>query len=443
MLTKPSLPRLLKDSGELASSWTGRIGERTMRIFLSILLLCGTTAVTGIAGDWPHWRGPGFYGVSDETNLPVQFGHERNVTWKLAMPAWSGSTPIIWGERIFLNVADGGSLYLWSIDRKDGAVLWKKHLSDGDHKEMKQNMSSPSPVTDGKTVWVMTGTGILKAFDFAGAELWARNIQKDHGRFGLNFGYASSPLLHDGDLFLQVLHGMKTDDPSYLLRVNGATGKTLWRVERPSDAIHESPDAYNTPALLEAGGTARIVVSGADYVTGHDPETGREVWRVGGLNPRNASDYRIISSSVVADGFLYVPTRRRPFQAFRTGSGEPRLVWSFDRGPDVPSPVTDGKYMYLFDDRGVVHCLDAKTGAIIWGPERIQPATYSSSPVLADGKLYISNEDGQTVVVKAGPEFEILATNQMEGYTLSSPAISDGQLFLRTAEWLYCIGKRQ
>ena len=126
----------------------------------------------------------------------------------------------------------------------------------------KQNMSSPSPVTDGRRVWVMTGTGVLKSFDFNGTETWARDIQKDYGRFGLNWGYASSPLLHDGSLFIQVLHGMRTDDPSYLLRVDATTGKTLWRVERPTRAIRESPDSYATPALLKLGARAEIVVSG-------------------------------------------------------------------------------------------------------------------------------------------------------------------------------------
>lgn len=400
-----------------------------------------------LAGNWPHWRGPDFYGVSGETRLPVKWSHEENITWRLAMPAWSGSTPIIWGEHIFLNVAESGSIHLWAVDRNKGDVLWKKHLSDGDERRRKQNMSSPSPVTDGKKVWVMTGTGILKAFDFSGKELWVRDIQKDYGEFGLNHGYASSPLLYQGDLIVQVLHGMLTDDPSYILRIDGATGKNKWRVVRPTDAIRESPDNYATPAVVRADGAEQIVISGGDYVTGHDPQTGRELWRGGGLNPDNHPMYRTIASTVVHDDMFYVPSRRKPLIAFRAGGkGDittSHRAWVFDSGPDVPSPVTDGKYLYAFDDKGIVYCLDAKTGKTIWGPERIQPATYSSSPVLADGKLYMSNEDGQTVVVKAGPKFEVLAVNQLEGYTLSSPAISDGQLFLRTADWLYCVGKRQ
>ena len=207
--------------------------------------------------------------------------------------------------------------------------------------------------------------------------------------------------------------------------------------------------ALGPPRLLAVKGTTRteLIITGGDYVTGHDPATGKELWRGAGLNPQKATNYRIISSPVVHDDLVYVPTRRKPFQAFRVGgSGDvtnSHLVWKFDRGPDVPSPLADGTYLYLFDDKGIVHCHDAKTGVIIWGPERIEPATYSSSPVLADGKIYMSNEDGQTIVMKAGPEFKVLSVNQMEGFTLSSPAISDGQIFIRTAEWLYCIGDRQ
>ncbi|MGH9852916.1 MAG: PQQ-binding-like beta-propeller repeat protein, partial [Blastocatellia bacterium] len=199
-----------------------------MRRALTFVLI--TTVLTFIvsvavvtAENWPQWRGPALNGVSNEKNLPVKWTTEENVTWKLPMPAWSGATPIIWGNYIFLNVSDGGpnrtvkgDLHLWCVDRTKGTVLWKKFLSSGDTKMQKQNMSSPSPVTDGRNVWVMTGTGVLKAFDFKGNEVWARDIQKDYGKFGLNHGYASSPLLYQDSLFVQVLHGMKTDDPSYV-----------------------------------------------------------------------------------------------------------------------------------------------------------------------------------------------------------------------------------
>lgn len=413
---------------------------------LPAVLLAGLSISIASAENWPQWRGPNRNGISSEKNLPVKWSAEENITWKLAMPSWTGSTPIIWGELIFLNVAEGDDLSLWCIDRSKATPIWKKYLGGGNVKMRKQNMSSPSPVTDGRNVWVMTGTGILKGFDFKGNELWARDIQKDYGKFGLNWGYASSPLLHEDSLYVQVLHGMRTDDPSYVMRIDKKTGKTLWRVERPTDAIRESPDSYTTPALLRVGNVVEIVITGGDCVTGHDPATGKELWRANGLNPSKNPAYRIVASPVVADGFIYAPTRVRPLLAIKAGGRgditETHRAWSFDKGPDVPTPVTDGKYFYVVDDRGIMWCLDAKTGQPIWGPERLKPGTYSSSPVLADGKLYMSNEDGLTSVVSAGPRFELLAENALNDYCLSSPAISDGQIFIRTAQNLFCIGKR-
>ena len=398
------------------------------------------------AGDWPQWRGPELNGVSNEKNLPVRWSRDENVAWKLPLPSFSGATPIIWGDRIFLNVAEKEDLALWCVDRKQGAVLWKKHLSGGNFKIGKQNMSSPSPVTDGTDVYAMTGNGIVKALDFAGNELWARDIQKDYGRFGLNWGYGSSPLLYEDALYIQVLHGMKTHDPSYILRIDKKTGKTVWRVERPTEAIHESPDSYTTPVLLRYGGKVEIVVSGGDCVTGHDPATGKEIWRGNGFNVQKDPNYRVIASPVVSDGVIYTPTRVRPLQAFRAGGHgditETHRLWAFQNGPDVPTPVTDGTYFYTVNDRGIAWCLDAKTGKEIWGPQRIHKATYSASPVMADGKIYITDEDGVTSVFKAGPKFELIAENNLDDYTLSSIAIAGGQLFIRTAQHLYCIGKR-
>jgi outer membrane protein assembly factor BamB len=412
--------------------------------FVLILVTC--IAAPLHAENWPAWRGPSGNGISREANLPSRWSKTENVTWKLDLPEWSGSTAIIWGEHIFLNVAQGTDLHLWAVDRTKGQPIWKRHLSGGNHQERKQNMSSPSPVTDGRHVWVMTGTGILKAFDFGGKEIWTRDIQKDYGRFGLNWGYASSPLLYEDALFVQVLHGMRTDDPSYLLRIDKASGKTLWRVERPTKAIRESPDSYTTPALLRYGNTTEIVVTGGDVVTGHDPATGKELWRAGGLNPTNNPSYRIVASPFVFGEMIYAPTRERPLLALRAGGrGDittSHRVFAFDSGPDVPTPVTDGQYLYVVRDNGVMFCLDAKTGKAIYGPERLRPGTYSGSPVLADNKIYVTNEDGVTMVVRAGPKFEILAQNDFGEYTLSSPAISEGQLFIRTDKALYAIGRR-
>lgn len=467
----------------------------------SVLTIATGTMV--LADDWPAWRGPSHNGVSTETNLPVRWsatcatdgtatatspeqtpdgstapqrgrggrggGQEgrplvplactnfttENVSWKLSLPAYSGSTPIIWGDTIFLNVATAantGALELWAIDRVKQTVSWKRPLADSNHMERKQNMSSPSPVTDGRTVWVMTGVGALKAFDFAGKELWSRNIQTDYGRFGLNWGYASSPLLKNGALYVQVLHGMKTDDPSYVLKIDAATGKTIWRVERPTPAVAESPDSYTTPLWVDTPSRPELIITGGDVISGHNPQTGAEYWRADVLNPQRNRNYRIVASPTLVGDLIIAPTRNNPMVAIRPGgSGDvaaSHVAWTFAQGPDVPTPVSDGKLLYIVRDGGVAFALDAKTGETVYGPERLPSGTYSASPILADGKIYVTTEEeGVTTVYRAGPKFEILSSNRLADdcspYCLSTVAISDGQLFIRTASYLWAIGERR
>ena len=416
------------------------------RVTATLLIACAAIGTLS-AENWPQWRGPRLNGVSSETGLPIKWTPTENIVWKLAMPSRSGATPIIWNDTIFLNVAlqDGaGDIELWAVSKGDGAVRWKSPVASGNYRINKQNMSSPSPVTDGTSVWVLTGLGVLKAFDFKGKQLWSRDIQKDYGTFGLNWGYASSPLLHQDALYIPVLHGMKTDDPSYLLKIDKKTGKTIWRTERPTKAIRESPDAYTTPVLLQHGGSTQIVTSGGDIVTAHDPATGKEIWRVDALNPDNNPFYRIIASPVVAGGLVIAPTRVKPMIAIKPGGKgdvtDTHIAWKFDRGPDVPTPVSDGKLLYVVDDRGIVHALDLQTGAVVYGPERLKPAIYSSSPVLADGKIYVTSEEGVTSVFRAGPKFELLSENAVDEYTLSTIAVSDRRLYLRTEKNLYAIG---
>ena len=291
--------------------------RRCLALALSTLFVVTLLA----ADDWPHWRGPDRTGSAQTNSVPSTWSKSENIVWKLPLPGMGGATPIIWQDRVFLNIADGRSLQLWCVDRTDGKVLWQRDLDDRNEKKRKGNMSSPSPVTDGKSVWVMTGTGILTAFDFAGEQLWKRDLQNEFGKFGILHGYSSSPLLHAGILFVQVLHGFPTDDPSYVMAIAGDSGETIWRVERPTDAPKESPDAYTTPALLHRDGKSVIVVSGADYVTGHDPADGREVWRVSGLNPSRNPMQRIVASPVVSEEMIIVPSRNHPLMALSTAKG--------------------------------------------------------------------------------------------------------------------------
>ena len=439
------------------------------------------------AENWPQWRGPSLNGTSGETGLPATWSDTENVAWTLdiAEDSWSGATPIIWEDTIFITVSylersaggrglgrrgqgrrgpgrppSGGRsrsgprptptgdpnqiVELWKLDRRDGSVEWKQFLSNNDRQARKQNMSTPSPVTDGEHVWVMTGTGWLRGFDFDGNEIWARNISDDYWSFGLNWGFASSPLLHEDALYVQVLHGMRTDDPSYVLRLDKATGETVWLVERPTEAERESPDSYTTPALLQYDGQTEIVITGGDVVTGHDPATGAELWRADGLNPTNNGAYRLVASPLVVGETIIAPTRVRPMLALRAGGRgnvtTSHLLWSFHSGPDVPTPVSDGELLYVVQDNGVAHALNIATGETVYTEQRLEPGTYSASPVLADGKLYATSEDGVTTVYRAGRKFEIIAKNSLPGYTLSTPSISDGHLYIRAGGTLYAIG---
>ena len=473
--------------------------------FALVVVSCVALALPAVANEnWPQWRGPMGNGISDSKNLPVKWDAKtgENIAWKSELPSWSGSTPIIWGDHIFLtspSVDDGtpppppersgtsapgkvfggkgdgkgpppgggnkgggrgGSanrpsspggqtLFLICLSKKDGSVRWQRELGQGNRVYQKQNSSSPSPSTDGKHVWVMTGNGVLTAFDFDGKELWKKNLQAEYGKFGLNWGYGSSPLLFEGKVIVEVLHGMRTDDPSYLVAFEGSSGNVLWRQERPTDAPNESPDSYTTPTIATVNGQPQIVVSGGDYVTGHDPKTGEELWRAAGLNPTRSSVFRTVNSPVVADGIVYAGTRQKPILALKPGGkGDvttSNLIWKWeeDGGPDVPTPVSDGKYFYMVaDNTQVLTCIDAKTGKEIYHNRLGIGGTIDSSPLLADGKLYITAENSTTVVVAAGPEFKELARNELDGsWTMSSIAVAGQQLFIRTGTHLYCVGK--
>jgi len=396
--------------------------------------------------------------------LAVNWSQTDNVRWRTKLPSWSAATPIVWADTIFITSAeegfltlDGGrrkprgqpvpdKIFLFAIDRKDGALRWRKQIDSGNQLFRKQNSASPSPVTDGKHVWVITGNGTFACFSMDGVEVWKRDIQADYGRFGLNHGYASTPLLEGDRLYVRVLHGMKTKDPSYVFAVDKGTGKTIWKVERPTDAQRESLDNYATPQIARVDNRQQLVVSGADYVTGHDIDSGKELWRIGGFNPTNDPANRTIASSVVIGANVFTTsTRGHPFIAFRAGglgniTGKSE-IWKNNLGADVPTPTTDGKHIYVLVDNGILNCLEAATGKVVYQGKRIERGTYSASPLLADGKIYCINEEGTATVVKAGPEFEVLAVNKLDGLTLASPVAVDNEIFIRTADYLYCIRK--
>lgn len=439
----------------------------------AIVLLAGF-GTTHADDDWPQWRGPLLRGESNSKGLPLSWSEDEHVVWKSPLPAWAGSSPVIAGDAIFLTSPSessgeaegeigrrlrsmsvkmsepgGKDVLLICINKKDGSERWRRKLCDGNRFYAKHNMASPSPVTDGRHLWVMTGTGLVAAYDFEGERVWSRDLQKEYGEFGLYWGYASSPLLCRDALVVQVLNGATNENPSYLIAMDRLTGKTKWKVERKTDAIAECPDAYTTPTLLKQGDRELIVVSGADYITAHDLKDGSEVWRAGGLNPEKQKNYRICGSPTVVGDLVVATSRERPIVAVWVGGkgdiSSSHTAWTYGgrKGPDVPSAATDGTYLYLIHDNGFATCLEAASGREVWGPERIESGPYSASPLVANGRIYITNEDGVTTVLAAGPEFKRLGVNRVDGgYTLSSFAVSGNRLYLRTAKSLYCIGEK-
>ena len=426
------------------------------------LLLLVAGVLSAADSNWPQWRGPTSQGSAPAAkNLPVKWSETEGILWKTKMPSWSAATPVIWGDTIYVTTAEAGlvsatyetrglrkadeptndKIFLLALRRKDGTEKWRVSIDQGNRLWRKQNSSSPSPITDGRHVWTTTGHARLGCYTVDGKPVWRRDLIADFGEIGINHGFASSPLLDGDRLYINVIHGFTTDKPSYILALDKRTGKTLWHHERPAPAQKESKDSYSTPQLAMVNGKQQLIITGGDVVTGHEPSTGVELWRTGGFNPGANPANRTIASAVVAgDIVIWGASRGRPYHAFKAGS--PDLLWSNNLGPDVPTPASDGKYIYVLNDKGIMICLEIATGKVIYEGQRIELGTYSSSPLLADGKLYCTNEEGITTVVQAGPRFAVLSVNRLDGYTLASPVAVDSQVFIRTGEALYAIGKR-
>jgi outer membrane protein assembly factor BamB len=411
------------------------------------------------AEDWMQWRGPGFNGSSPEKGLPAKFGPEDGVAWSVAMSGASASTPIIAGNRIFLSSADteSQSLHALCLDRLTGKTLWQHKVADGSKRDDRSNYASPSPVTDGKTVVFFYGNGDLVAFDVDGKQLWNKNIQQEYGDFAFQWTFSTSPLLFEGRLYIQVL---QRDQPvhdkgrvggeSYLLCVDLA-GKTLWRHVRPTEAQAESREAFSTPMPYKVDGKWQILLAGGDMLSGHDPVTGAEIWRWGTWNPTRIGHWRLVPSPVAGAGVvLACAPKKAPVFAVKPGLGnldDKALAWSStDRGvtSDVPTPAfADGDFFVLSDVSKALSRV-APDGKVKWALETPGRVKYEASPLVADGKVYIVNFNGEVVVVDAA-EGRILhqTTFGSGGDKLVRAAIvaSHGQLFLRTDTRLFCIGK--
>jgi outer membrane protein assembly factor BamB len=407
-----------------------------------VSLVVGSVAA---AADWPNWRGPDSNGAASGTGYPTEWSKTRNVSWVVDLPGRGASTPVVWKERIVLTCGIEGRNGVLCFDRS-GRPLWRQTV--GNEIAGKSNKASgcnPSAVTDGERLYVYFKSGDLACLDLAGKVLWEHNLQKMYGKDTLWWDVGTSPVLTRDHVVVAVMQ----TGPSYLVAFDKGSGKEAWKQDRNLDAPVEAAQSYTTPVVLTDNGQEMIIVLGADHVTAHRASDGKETWRVGGLNPTQNGYFRSISSPVAADGMVVAPyARGNSLTAIRLGGAgdvtKSHIVWSKrDLGADVPTPAVHEGKLYNCADNGALSCLDMQTGKVIWSglPEKNRQA-FSSSPVVADGKIYLTREDGKTFVLAQGDAFKVVAANELEGeQVVATPVFVDGRILIRTADRLYCIGK--
>jgi outer membrane protein assembly factor BamB len=406
------------------------------------------TATICLAEDWPQWRGPRYDAVSRESGLPTEWSDSQNVVWKAQLPGIGSATPVVWGNRIFLTSQAGNDLLLLCFNT-DGKEQWRHRLGHGGSKgrEEENNSVSSSPSTDGKLVFALVGSGDFAALDLNGKEVWRFNAQERYGNFSYDFGMHTTPLLYNGRLYLQLIHPRL----QVVVALDAATGQEVWKVDRPSDGRGECLNSYASPALWMRDGQARLISHGNDYAIAHSLTDGKEVWRLGDLNPENRYDgsLRFVASPVAVADLIVIPTAKNgavvgvsPDASGVLSAGGKGELWRVAKGtPDVPSPLIFEGRVFLCRENGVLTCLDAKTGKQFFS-ERFHAQTYRASPVIADGKLILTAKDGTFTVVKPGETLAILAKSKLSDQFAASPSISNGRLYLRGFANLYAIGAK-
>jgi outer membrane protein assembly factor BamB len=413
-----------------------------MRRCASLLFLFATTLLSTSAADWPCWRGPDGLGVSHETGLPTTWGHEESIAWKVAVPGSGASSPIVVGERVYVTTqTEDQGLHLLAIERGSGHLVWDREVGRGKlHANNLHNMATPTPVADAEHVWAMFGTGDLACLDPSGKVLWHRNLVKEYGEYKNNHGYGSSPMLDGGRLFIVCMH----QGPSYVLAIDARTGTNIWKIDRNQGLDDEAQDSYSSPIFLRKDGHTQLVIEGAEIVTSYDPATGAQLWSYGGLKvPHHAG--RTISGPTASDDMIIAVASGFQNRGYVVAlSTDPkresnRKLWTQTKfSSDCPTPVICEDNLFMIRDDGNASCLNLKTGEPHW-QERLFSDNVKVSPVVGDGKVYFMSGQGNCTVVKAAPTFEPLATNRLNQATLSTPAISHGALFVRTAGNLYCV----
>ena len=422
------------------------------------------------AENWPQWRGPSGTGVSPDKGVRVTWSNDENVAWRAELGGLGVSSPIVWGERVFVtyqtgagglrqgrhptfvqegNPADLGetplggaraavkddriSFWVVAHSASDGRKLWSYSLeAEGELPEVheKRNMATASPVTDGTFVYAWFSNGQFAAIDVNGKLAWKRHLGKEYAAFDLDWGHSSSPVLFRDRLILLCYH----KGASYLLALDKRTGKELWKVDRGKDL-----KSYSTPLVIEGPEDAELIVNSSENMEAFDPMTGKALWKF--VEPTRFA----VPMPVYHDGVLYVSRgyRSGPYMALRTGRraelAKEKLLWHVETGaPYSSSLVYANGLLFMATEMGIVTCLDAKTGERVWR-ERLG-GIYSASPVAADGKVYLFSESGETLVLKASRTPEVLARNKLNVRVIGSPAFAGGKIFIRGDRQLVAIG---
>ncbi|HJT27905.1 MAG TPA: PQQ-binding-like beta-propeller repeat protein [Pyrinomonadaceae bacterium] len=438
---------------------------------LAILVLFFSSVTTN-AQNWPSFRGPNASGVAEGTNPPVAWDLEKsqNVLWKTDIPGLSHSSPIVWGNNIFVITAvsseakptfkakDRGiglatddvshTWIIFALDKRNGRVIWTEKAYEGvprAKRHVKATQANSTPVTDGRYVAALFGSEGLACYDLKGKLLWKQDLGVLNP--GLwddkesSWGHASSPIIYR-DLVIVQADGHKQ---SFIAAFNLKDGKQAWRVER------NEITSWTTPAIYQGKDRVELIANGGRYIRGYDPLTGKELWRFADNDTQVKMQAPLIANDLIYITGGYPPGRA--MYAFRPGavgdislkSGEDKnafLAWNTSKGsPYTPTPIIYGDLFYALADNGVLSAYDAKTGENIY--QQRLPTSFSASPVAADGKLYLLSEDGDVFVVKAGKQYELLSRNIMGQPLMATPALADGMLIIRGENTLYALGERK
>jgi outer membrane protein assembly factor BamB len=408
---------------------------------LALLLTC---AGVSVAANWPAWRGPTGDGRSAEKDAPLRWSRTENVRWKAPLPSEGNSTPIIWGDRVFLAQSidrKGTRRAVLCFDRAVGKLLWQREtpFKDDEPTHATNPYCSASPVTDGQRVIASLGSAGLVCYDFEGKELW----RKDLGKLHHIWGNASSPVLYKDLVILWCGPGER----QFLIALNKASGEQVWKHDEPGGKFGKVAadwlGSWSTPLIVRAGDHDELLLPVPHQLKGFDPATGKELWSCDGLGP-------LVYTSPVctADGIAVAMSGYHgPALAVRTGGKgdvtKTHRLWQHGKGNPqrIGSPVLVGEHLYLLNEQDVAVCLEVKTGKTVW-KERL-PGTSWSAMVVIGERIYVTNHAGDCHVIAASPAFRQLAVNSLGERVLSSVAVSEGELFIRSYKNLWCIGERK